>query len=30
LSHLLQSNIEAWKGGEKLTVGGVVEQYDKV
>jgi len=27
LSHLLQSNIEAWRGGEKLTVGGVVEQY---
>lgn len=27
LSHLLQSPIDAWKGGEKLTVGGVAQQY---
>ncbi|YBV97541.1 hypothetical protein M1D80_11870 [Phyllobacteriaceae bacterium JZ32] len=26
LSHLLQSTIDAWKGGEKLTIGGVCEQ----
>jgi len=29
LSHLLQSTIDAWKSGEKQTVGGVVEQYQQ-
>jgi len=28
LSHLLQSTIDAWRGGEKLTIGGVLQAYD--